>query len=147
MKYLTTFLLSIVCILSAYGQEADDVLLSENSAVPTRAKVAATDNAILAFDVNGDGKVNAIDVVDIVKYTRKSQRSVFKVANADVNGDGKVDIEDAKKLSDLITGGEMPASTPTTQPEQPETPEETTDDTDTKPGVISGDSVIDPVGP
>ena len=147
MKYLTTFLLSIVCILSAYGQEADDVLLSENSAVPTRAKVAATDNAILAFDVNGDGKVNAIDVVDIVKYTRKSQRSVFKVANADVNGDGKVDIEDAKKLSDLITGGEMPASKPVIEPEQPETPDETTDDTGTKPGVISGDSVIDPVGP
>ena len=107
MKYLTTFLLSIVCILSAYGQEADDVLLSENSAVPAKAKVAATDNAILAFDVNGDGKVNAIDVVDIVKYTRKSQRSVFKVANADVNGDGKVDIEDVSKEVNVILGKEI----------------------------------------
>ena len=76
-------------------------------------------------DVNGDKVVTAVDVVDIVKYTKGSKRSTFNVSQADINSDGKVDLVDAEALSIYITGGVIPTVT------NPDTP-------------MSGSSVTNP---
>lgn len=67
--------------------------------------------ATIKNDVNNDGVVNAIDVVDIVKYLKGSPRSRFSKSKADVNGDGVVDKKDAEALSANLVGDE-PASGP-----------------------------------
>ena len=72
-------------------------------------KVAGTTTPTVIGDVNGDNVVNALDIVDIIKYTKGSPRSVFKVAQADINGDGKVDAADANALSLYIIGESIPA--------------------------------------
>lgn len=140
MKYLTTLLFLFLCQLSAIGQTADDVVASSAKGIAAApAKASSTNTALLAYDVNGDGVVNAVDIVDIVKYTRGSARTKFAISKADVNGDGKVNLDDARKLSDMLTGGEIPTSTPEPAELDPEPdPEPTT------PVVITGDSVVDP---
>ncbi len=66
-----------------------------------RPKKVATN---LKNDVNNDGVVNAIDVVDIVKYVKGSPRSKFDKSKADVNADGVIDMKDAESLStNLVT--------------------------------------------
>ena len=103
------------------GEGCDSVVVDQNP-----AKVAAATDPLLNYDVNGDKVVNAVDVVDIVRYTKGTKRSVFVVSKADVNGDGKVSIEDASSLSDLIAGGELPTASSTP---------------------LQGDAVADPQGP
>ena len=157
MKYLTTILLSFIGILSAYGQVDDDVMANDEKTVAGPAKAAAAESTMLLFDVNGDGVVNAIDVVDIIKYTRGAARSAFNVKKADTNGDGKVNIDDAKALSRLMTGGEMPswATAEPEKPDQPENPEQPENSEQSgqpnvqpdKPIVIYGSSAIDPDAP
>ena len=87
-------------------QDGESTLKHEADTV-SRSKAAA---AAPAHDVNGDGVVNAIDIVDIVKYVKGSPRSVFKKAKADVNGDGVVDIKDAQAMSVDVVGKESPIS-------------------------------------
>ena len=90
----------------------------------------------MAIDVNDDGVVNAIDVVDIIKYVRnENPRSVFNKSKADVNGDGVVDIKDAEELSTCISVNTNPAGD--TDDEDP--PSDTT--------VLRGSSLKDPVLP
>ena len=72
-------------------------------------RVAGTTTPTVIGDVNGDNVVNALDIVDIIKYTKGAPRSVFKVAQADINGDGKVDAADAHALSLYIIGENIPA--------------------------------------
>ena len=49
-------------------------------------------------DVNGDGKVNAKDVLAIRKYLVGSGDESFNEAAADVNADGKVNAKDVLKI-------------------------------------------------
>ena len=53
-------------------------------------------------DVNGDSKVDIVDVVDLARYLKGTARSVFVKSKADLNGDGKVNKEDLNSLSRLI---------------------------------------------
>ena len=55
----------------------------------------------LAGDVNGDGEVDAKDVVDLINYLRGTlagDKSQF-----DVNGDGKVNAADVVSLVNILT--------------------------------------------
>ena len=80
-------------------QVNDSVKSSTGEVAPNGIKhISTTTSPTVICDVNGDNVVNALDVVDIVKYTKGSPRSVFKVAQADINGDGKVDAADAHAL-------------------------------------------------
>ena len=55
----------------------------------------------LAGDVNGDGEVDAKDVVDLINHLRGTlagDKSLF-----DVNGDGKVNAADVVSLVNILT--------------------------------------------
>ena len=125
VRFLTVFFLSMIAMTSAFaqsdGDERDTVVVAQKP-----AHVAAATDPLIGFDVNNDKVVNAVDVVDIVRYTKGSQRSVFNVSKADINNDGKVNLDDASALSDLVAGGELPTSSD-------------------KP--LQGDAVTDPEGP
>lgn len=52
----------------------------------------------LAGDVNGDGKVDILDAILLLRYIAEYEDENFISANADFNGDGEVDIMDAIAL-------------------------------------------------
>jgi hypothetical protein len=56
-------------------------------------------------DVNGDGKVNVADIVEIINYLNGHPSEKFNLAEADVNNDGMVDKADAKLIASKIMGG------------------------------------------
>lgn len=51
-------------------------------------------------DVNGDGKLNAKDIIDLVDYMLGKNTISFSAA--DVNGDGKVNIADVIIVSNAV---------------------------------------------
>ena len=56
----------------------------------------------LPGDANGDGEMNALDIVIIVNYIFGETPDVFFFDNADVNGDGVVDVNDIVLIINLI---------------------------------------------
>ncbi len=110
LRFILFFIL-IVTSLTGRAQSSTTTISGKSSMSNTaetvgNARLAAT--ASLVGDVNGDGKVNAIDVVDIVKYVKGSPRSAFVASKADINEDGVVDLNDAEFLSKVLTGVETP---------------------------------------
>ena len=55
-------------------------------------------------DANGDGTVNAADIVEVVNYIMGSPSGKFDIGNADVNGDGTVNAADIVTIVNLIMG-------------------------------------------
>ena len=55
-------------------------------------------------DTNGDGTINSVDIVEIVKYLIGNKPNVLKEDAADINGDGVVNIADIVKLVSVIMG-------------------------------------------
>ena len=57
-------------------------------------------------DVNGDGVVDAIDIVDIVNHMmdKPTSTGTFDEKAADANGDGMVDTADVVKVTNIIMG-------------------------------------------
>lgn len=53
-------------------------------------------------DVNGDGKIDAADIVEIVNFLKGSPSTTFKQEVADANNDGIVDAQDIEVLEGLI---------------------------------------------
>ena len=56
-------------------------------------------------DANGDGTVNAADIVEIVNYIMGSASDKFNEAAADVNGDGVVNAADIVAVVNIIMAG------------------------------------------
>lgn len=56
-------------------------------------------------DVNGDGAVNAADVVAVYNYTEKGEASGITTKAADVNNDGFVNAADIVAIYGVISGG------------------------------------------
>ena len=52
-------------------------------------------SAIVPGDVSGDGSINGVDAVLILKYAANTLQTEFSIAAADVNGDGAVNGVDA----------------------------------------------------
>jgi len=61
-------------------------------------------NAVLAGDVNGDGKVSITDAVYVVNYVLQQPAADFQEKAADLNGDGKITITDAVQIVNIILG-------------------------------------------
>lgn len=55
-------------------------------------------------DANGDGTVNAADIVEIVNYIMGSSSDGFKIEGADANGDGTVNAADIVAVANIIMG-------------------------------------------
>ena len=53
-------------------------------------------------DANGDGEMNALDIVIIVNYIFGETPDVFFFDNADVNGDGEINALDIVAIINLI---------------------------------------------
>ena len=53
-------------------------------------------------DVNGDGKVNVADIVEIVNYLNGNPSDTFNATEADISGNGRVDATDIKILREVI---------------------------------------------
>ena len=59
-------------------------------------------HSTLTGDANGDGKVDAADIVEIVKYLNGHPSAKFNQTNADANGMGGVTAEDIKAVVGII---------------------------------------------
>ncbi len=60
---------------------------------------------IIAGDINGDGKINVLDIVALVNYINGNIPDNFLYYNADINGDGNVGLSDLTSLIELILDG------------------------------------------
>lgn len=54
-------------------------------------------------DVNGDGKINVADIVEIINYLNGHPSENFNAYEADTNNNGHVDEGDVRVLSYIIT--------------------------------------------
>ena len=61
--------------------------------------------ALTPGDANGDGTVNAADIVEVVNYIMGSPSAGFNEKAADVNGDGVVNAADIVSIVNTIMGG------------------------------------------
>ena len=57
-------------------------------------------------DVNGDGKINIADIVELVNYLDGHPSEKFKTTEADVNFDGNITWADVDDLADIIMLGD-----------------------------------------
>lgn len=63
-------------------------------------------NKLAMGDVNGDGVVNAADIVELVNALNGEPSSAYHAAAADVNGDGEVTADDVDGIVDIIMNKE-----------------------------------------
>lgn len=73
-----------------------------SSIVKTFAKEVIEEPTIITGDANGDGTVDAVDVVSIVNYILGKPSSSFNEKNADINGDGQILVDDAVGTVNII---------------------------------------------
>ena len=64
-------------------------------------------NDILYGDVNGDGKVNLVDILTLKRYIAEENPAGFQMTNADVNVDKKADIQDLLMLKKYLAEWEI----------------------------------------
>lgn len=55
-------------------------------------------------DANGDGMVNAADIVIVVNYIMDNKTDNIHISAADANGDGVINTEDITKIVNIIMG-------------------------------------------
>ncbi len=53
-------------------------------------------------DLNGDGKVNAADIVELINVVNGKPSGAYNAQAADVNGDGEVTADDIDGIVDII---------------------------------------------
>ena len=58
-------------------------------------------------DVNGDGLLNAADIVEIANYLNGTPSDNFNETEADVSGNGSVDETDIKIIKQVIMDGDV----------------------------------------
>lgn len=76
-----------------------------NVSKPTvTVKISVSERTVLLGDVNGDGVVDGMDAVAILRYVAGLEQSVFIQAAADVNGDGSIDGMDAVAILRMVAG-------------------------------------------
>jgi hypothetical protein len=70
------------------------------TAIAVKSSVATPVNS---GDANGDGKVDASDIVSIVNYLLGKPSDSFNETNADANNDGQILVDDAVETINIIT--------------------------------------------
>ena len=91
-------------------------LLIYNLALILVALCPLTTNAqdVVKGDVNGDGKINAADIVELNAYLMGKPSVRFHDVQADANSDGTIDEADLKTLTQLMMKVEGGVATPNT---------------------------------
>lgn len=83
-----------------------------NGAITTGDKIIITNNgqtneytSVLYGDINGDGKIDLIDLLKVQKHIKNASKlSSVYLTSADINKDGKVDLVDLLKVQKHIKG-------------------------------------------
>ena len=90
--------------LKEYTLQLNDVRLSDIDGVVTKLgnSSATVKVTVLKGDANGDGAVNAADIVEVVNYIMGSPSAIFDNKAADVNGDGAVNAADIVEIVNII---------------------------------------------
>lgn len=73
-----------------------------SSIIKAFAKEVIEEPTIITGDANGDGAVDAADVVSIINYILGKPSSSFNDKNADANGDGQILVDDAVGTVNII---------------------------------------------
>ena len=76
-------------------------MYEETSGWDNFKKIVEMDGPTLG-DVNGDGAVDAKDIVEVTNYLGGKPSAAFDMSAADLNGDGKIDISDILRISLII---------------------------------------------
>ena len=94
--------------LKEYTIELNDVRLSDIDGAVTKLgnSTATVKVTALKGDANGDGAVNAADIVELVNYIMGSPSDIFDNKAADVNGDGVVNAADIVEIVKIIMATE-----------------------------------------
>ena len=76
---------------------------------PCESKTAATIPSAtfeigLKGDANGDNKVDAADIVEMVNETKGQPSAKFKKNNADIDGNGQITNADINEVAKIILG-------------------------------------------
>lgn len=120
-KILLTMLLAVFC-LSILADEkpkylkdslqvtlADDALVvtkdGQETSFPMGGMRRFTYESIMLGDVNGDAKVDIVDVAKTINYILSFTHSDFPEQAADINKDGVVDSDDVTAMIELILNG------------------------------------------
>ena len=85
------------------SSEAITFLPDTNAGEPGNPVVLSCDMK-LAGDANGDGTVNAADIVEVVNYIMGKPSNKFDEPSADANGDGTVNAADIVTIVNIIMG-------------------------------------------
>lgn len=99
--------------VSAETLASADFVTTINTSLETAAFVAGTDHPILVWqvsseepvkgDIDGDGKINAIDAAMIYKFVKNNTELTEEQLSAcDMNGDGKINALDAALIYKLV---------------------------------------------
>lgn len=62
-----------------------------------------------SVDVNGDGKVNVADIVELLNHLNGKPTKNYNASEADANNDGVVDKNDIKAIADIISSSNLSA--------------------------------------
>lgn len=60
-------------------------------------------------DVNGDGKIDVADIVELLNHLNGNPTKNYQATEADANNDGVVDKNDVKAIADIISSGNLSA--------------------------------------
>ena len=96
----------------AKGYKFDGINVGEGVAVTSSGNdytitmpakdVIASVNIILKGDANGDNKVDAADIVEMVNETKVQPSAKFKKINADIDGNGQITDADINEVAKII---------------------------------------------
>ena len=70
--------------------------------LPIRQKFFINLPGEIIGDADNDGKINMLDVTNLIDYILNKKTSSFFFVNADVNGDGLINMLDVTGIIDII---------------------------------------------
>lgn len=74
------------------------------SAISLAAALTVCSSAAMLGDVNGDGKINSADALNVLRYSVGLEVKNFDKSVADMNGDGRINSADALKILRISVG-------------------------------------------
>lgn len=83
------------------------ILFNNINIISEFAFVKATSDNVCAGDVNNDGSINTLDIIELVEYIVYNSNSI-SIRNSDINNDSSVNSADLVKLFDIFLQSEIP---------------------------------------